>query len=289
VNQDHIFRKTFRRQCSHPIDSSVVVSGFTSFPKTLDCQTGASEHYNVLIRCPITGSGLRADVKDQHTSTRGKPLLDERTFQQLLGAAYILQQHYDRLLARELKATYAQTLSSGAIVENLRPPRVLPTPQTRAHPLPPLVPVHRAHPACRNKALGKQVSLTDTLFWKVAMVVAVASVSALLLGAAVHRSSALPDRPALSSEVGHQEARFRKTKRIIMAPTQTGLVGARTVATELPSATNVAAPIVRRVVAGQLPASRVNPASEADTVAEDTVVRYGPRSAAPRSPAQKKP
>jgi hypothetical protein len=54
------------------------------------------------------------------------------------------------------------------------------------------------------------------------MAVAVASVSALLLGAAVHRSSPLPDGLALSSEVGHQEARLQKTKRIMMAPTQTG-------------------------------------------------------------------
>jgi hypothetical protein len=121
------------------------------------------------------------------------------------------------------------------------------------------------------------------------MAVAVASVSALLLGAAVHRSSPLPDGLALSSEVGHQEARLQKTKRIMMAPTQTGSVGTRAVATELPAATNAAALTVRRVVAGRLPASRVNPASEADIVAEDTVIRYGPRSAAPRLPAQKKP
>jgi hypothetical protein len=77
-----------------------------------------------MIGCPITGSGLPADVKDHHTSTRGKPLLDERTFQQLLAAAYLLQQHYDHLLARALKATYAQTLSDGAIVEKVRPPTV---------------------------------------------------------------------------------------------------------------------------------------------------------------------
>lgn len=127
-------------------------------------ERGASEQYNAMIGCLITGSGLPADVKDHHTSTRGKPLLDERTFQQLLAAAYLLQQHYDRLLPRALKATYAQTLSDGAIVEKVRPPQVLPTPQTRAHPVQPLVPVRLAHPACRNKALGKQFSLTDILF-----------------------------------------------------------------------------------------------------------------------------
>ena len=59
------------------------------------------------------------------TSTYGKPVLDERTFQQLLAAAYTLQEHNDRLLMKEHKADCA-ALSPGGIVKNLLPIQVVP-------------------------------------------------------------------------------------------------------------------------------------------------------------------
>lgn len=49
------------------------------------------------------------------TSPQRKPLLDEASFQQLLSAAYVLQEHNDRLRAKEVHSDFAKNLS--AIVE----------------------------------------------------------------------------------------------------------------------------------------------------------------------------
>jgi len=54
-------------------------------------------------------------VTQTATSPQRKPLLDEASFQQLLSAAYVLQEHNDRLRAKEVHADFAKNLS--AIVE----------------------------------------------------------------------------------------------------------------------------------------------------------------------------
>jgi len=54
-------------------------------------------------------------VTQTATGPQRKPLLDEATFQQLLSAAYVLQEHNDRLRGKEVHADFAQNLS--AIVE----------------------------------------------------------------------------------------------------------------------------------------------------------------------------
>jgi hypothetical protein len=90
----------------------------------------------------IAGSKLPADVKRKLTSTQGKPVLDERTFQQLLAAVYILQDHHDRLLERVPKANCA-ALCDGANAENVRPIQQMAplTPERVAVPVLPLEPV----------------------------------------------------------------------------------------------------------------------------------------------------
>jgi hypothetical protein len=247
-------------------------------------------------------------VKRQRTSTQDKPVLDEGAFQQLLAAAHTLQQHHDRLLVKEPKADCGQSLSGEAIAENLGPAIqvVRLTPEVVAHNLPPLEPAHLAHLTYRCRTLVKQFSLTDELFWKAATVVAVTAVSTLLLGAAAHRFPPLPAGLALPSEAVQQQAPFQKAKRTVRVPAQTGSVWMKTVVTEKPAATKAAATTVRTVVAGQRPAIRVHPASaqrtivkldrlhstydsESDIVAEDTVIRSGTLSAAPRLRAKKKP
>jgi hypothetical protein len=72
-------------------------------------------------------------VKRKPTSTHGKPALDGRTFQQVLAAVYVLQEHHDRLLETGLKADCA-ALSDGA--EDVRPIQqmVPPTPESVAVP-----------------------------------------------------------------------------------------------------------------------------------------------------------
>jgi hypothetical protein len=81
-------------------------------------------------------------VKRKPTSTHGKPALDGRAFQQILAAVYILQEHHDRLLEKELKADCAAP-SDGAIADNVRPiQQVVPmTPERVAVPVLPLEPV----------------------------------------------------------------------------------------------------------------------------------------------------
>jgi GAF domain-containing protein len=54
-------------------------------------------------------------VTQTATSPQRKPLLDEASFQQLLSAAYVLQEHNDRLRAKGSHADFAENLS--AIVE----------------------------------------------------------------------------------------------------------------------------------------------------------------------------
>jgi GAF domain-containing protein len=50
-------------------------------------------------------------LKQELTSPPHKPALDEESFQQLLSAAHIIQEHNDRLLAKEPKAGSAETLA----------------------------------------------------------------------------------------------------------------------------------------------------------------------------------
>ncbi len=72
-----------------------------------------------LIIVYLAGSGC-PDVIPTLTSTHGKPVLTERTFQQLLAAACILQRHHDRLYMKEHVADHV-ALYSEAIAENARP------------------------------------------------------------------------------------------------------------------------------------------------------------------------
>ncbi len=219
---------------------------------------------------PSLVRGLPADVKRQSLTTQGKPVLDEGTFHQLLAAAFTLQQHSDRLLVKEPKADCAQILSDGAIAENVRSIHVVPlSPETVAHPVPPLephpTPTHLARLPYRYRILGRRSSLRDDLFWKAAIVVAVAAVSALLLGATIYRLSPLPGGRALPSAAVQQQLPFRRTKRIVTVP---------------------ATPQKRIVKPNRLPPTY---RSEADIVAEDTLVRYDTHPTTPRLQAPRKP
>ena len=71
-------------------------------------------HYN-----RVTGFPRRLEcfalLTQTATSPQRKPLLDEASFQQLLKAAHVLQEHNDRLRAKGVHADFAENLS--AIVE----------------------------------------------------------------------------------------------------------------------------------------------------------------------------
>jgi putative methionine-R-sulfoxide reductase with GAF domain len=72
-------------------------------------------HYNTIPGIPHRLAGYFALVTQTATSPQRKPLLDEASFQQLLSAAYVLQEHNDRLRAKGFQADFAENLA--AIVE----------------------------------------------------------------------------------------------------------------------------------------------------------------------------
>jgi hypothetical protein len=218
-------------------------------------------------------------VKCPCTNPQGKPVFDERTFQELLLAAYLLQQHNDRLLANSPRTAYTQVFSNGTVAEYVEAPSATPlTPETMAHP------VLAAHRAYGYRTSSKRFVLTDELFWKTATFVAVAAASTLLLGA-VHRSSPLPTSLTSGTEVVEQQTPFQKARPIVTVPTETGAFGAKTMTDEQPTSRVDPDSAQRTIVKPDFPRSAKR--SEANIVAEDTVVRYGPRSATPRLQAQK--
>jgi hypothetical protein len=134
--------------------------------------------------------------------------------------------------------------------------------------------------------------------------VATVAVLTLLLGASIDRLPPLPAGLVLPSEVVHQQLPFRGVKPIVNVPADRGAAGIKTSVIE-PDAPASAGPNEQTFVADQptgmsspLESARkaiVNPnpdrsihESEADIVAQDTVVRYDPRSTAPRTLLQEK-
>jgi len=327
--------------------------------------TGASNHYNNAVTVSIPGSGPPAAVTRKPTTTYGKPVLDERTFQQLLAAACTLQDHNDRLMMKEHKADCA-ALSPRGIVKNLLSIQAVPLTfgplavphsdrllgtvlrpaQAEVEPVAPqydsVIPPETAYrlsvlasqlealmqreirtdsewttPQAPAAAQGTQVSAQQTAvhstevqgqsvleqprselarliplvqpavpsgtsivpdrtarrpispsnesFWRTATVVALAAVLSLLLGASVHRLSPLPGRLSQPSEVVQQQVPLQRTK-----PVGTVLASDR-----------------KPIVMPNRPDSTYG--SEADIVAEDTVVRHHARGASLGVQAQKKP
>ena len=224
-------------------------------------------------------------MKPTCPSPHGKPVSDERTFQQLLLAAYLLQQHNDRLLAKSPGTGYTQALSNATVAEYVETPSAAAlTPETMSDPVLPRERSPLAHRADRYRALSKRFALTDELFWKTATFVAVAAVSTLIL-AAVHRFSPLPTSLTSGTEVVEQQTPFQKARPIVTVPTETGAFGAKTMTDQQPASRVDPDSAQRTIVKPDFPRSAKR--SEVDIVAEDTVVRYGPRSATPRLQTQK--
>jgi hypothetical protein len=289
--------------------------------------------------------------------------------QQLLAAAYTLQEWADRLSVRAAekpKLDQPPILSDQEIAEDRKPTRVVPvTPNTVTHPVARLdsvlptevqvvlerdtaphavrsapelvapvqdfsslkqqsvaycteIPEKRAvettevnsaplfWPRQRGRSRNKQLFLADELFWKLATVVAVTAVSALLLGASIHRFSPLPAGLSLPSDVAHQPVPFERTKHIVTLRAPTSSLGTREVAPELATVTKTSTRTMLTVVADLPPGSAVSLASvqktivkshrrrivrysEPDIVAPDIVIHYGTSSAGHRLQGQKKP
>lgn len=216
------------------------------------------------------------------TSAQDPPVLDEGTFQQLLAAAYTLQEQAGRLLL-------------SVVPESVRPVSAL-EPALRVAPADVGPSPPRRDRALFRGTVGKRILLTDELFWKAATVAALAAVSTLLLAATVHRFSPLPAGLWPALDVVQRPALIQR--HISTVPAQTCSDGTEMVA--MPAKATARDTLTKT---GQPTASRVKPASaqktivkldrprhthldEADVVAEDTVIRYRTSSKAPRLQAQ---
>jgi len=196
----------------------------------------------------------------ERTNTPHKPVLDEQTFQQLLAAAFALQEQYLAPL-KETKADSSLT--------DLLPVLMA---QSSEEPLASLE--YSAVPSSH----GRRIPRSDLFFWRVATAVVMAALFALLLITSVDRLSPLPAR----LEVVQQEVPVHKvppqtgaaTKAILMEPQATMTeTNERKVDADKPERSELA-PAQKTIVNS----TRHSPyESEADMVAPDTVVRYGRR------------
>lgn len=222
-----------------------------------------------------------------------KPVLDLETFQQLLAAAYTLQESSCRLVLKEAKLDSPPIPLGTLEAEATKRQASKATQRKLARAL------RKVATGSRGKMPGRPVTQSNELFWTVSTLVAI---TALLLFGSLVRLSPLPAELALPSEMAQQPLPFQNSKG--MATAQTSGVGQRPVATDPQRKANPG-PNEQNGLAEQPPGIKgVNPASagrtivspnpvrsayesEADVVAENTVVRYGTRPATPRVHAQK--
>jgi len=197
----------------------------------------------------------------ERTSTPHKPVLDERTFQQLLAAAFALQEQ-NLAPPKETKVDSSQ-------------PVFLPVPiaQSVEGPLVSL------NDSAVPSSPGRRIPRSNLFFWRVATATVMVALVALLLVSSVDRLLPLPAK----LEVPQQEVPFHKvlpqsggaaTKAILTEPQATKTdPSKRTVGADKPGRSEFA-PAQKTIVN---PARHSLYESEADMVAPDTVVRYGRR------------
>ena len=197
----------------------------------------------------------------RQANTVDKPVLDQDTFQQLLAAAYTLQEQ-DRLGVKEAKAESSQTVSLS--------PGPVPIASSDVEPLASL------NDSAVPRSRDRRMSRSDEFFWRVAAAVVMAAVFALVLVTSLDRLSPLPAR----LEVVRQDAPFPRVQ-----PQNSG-VATKTIGMEPDARATERPVVVDKPPATATPGSfqkRLNPKrysayeSESDIVAQDTVVRYGRR------------
>jgi len=194
-------------------------------------------------------------------NTFGKPVLDQHTFQQLLAAAYTLQEQ-NRHPVTEIKTSYPRTVSMAL--------ESAPMAQSDFQTLPSL------NDSPVSSAPDRRTPRSDEFFWRIATAVATAGLLALLFVTLLHRPLPLP----AGLELVQQDAPFRKNM-----PQNSG-AAAKAIMMQ-PQATRIENSVVvdkpGRSAAASAHKTIVNPIrhsiyeSEADIVAPDTVMRYGRR------------
>jgi hypothetical protein len=156
-----------------------------------------------------------------------------------------------------------------------------------------------------RRVFQHRIFQNDTLFWKTATVAAIAAVSALVLGASVHRFSPLPPGMAQSAVETQQQVPFGKIKQVVTVQTDTGLLTTKMIGDKSgeallrpaaavdPVAATMSEP--RTAIPSKKPSVKASRSrrstdnEEIDTVAEDVVVRHFERPATPPRHADQKP
>ena len=194
-------------------------------------------------------------------NTFGKPVLDQDTFQQLLAAAYTLQEQ-NGYPVTETKAGYSRTVSMALESVPMAQSDVRLLPSLNDSPVP--------------SARDRRIPRSDEFFWRIATAVATTALFALLLVTSLDRRSPLP----AGLELVQQEVPSHK-----VLPQNSG-VAAKTIVMQ-PQATRIDNSVVAdkpgRSAAARAHKTIVNPArhsiyeNEADLVAPDTVMHYGRR------------
>ncbi len=157
-----------------------------------------------------------------------KPVLSAEGFQHLLAAAYILQTNAGRRPS-PMGASGTSSFAGGAIVQKRTPSVVVREPQL-PHPL--------------------NIRLTKTASWRMVEALAIAAIFCIMMGASLHRLSALPGRTSLPPGKPEQENASGPAR-----PQESVLA------------------LVQQPVVARKPLPRPD-GDEGDIVAEDVVIRH---------------
>ena len=195
----------------------------------------------------------------KRVNTVSKPILDQDTLQQLLAAAYTLQEQ-NRYPVKETKADYARTVSL--------PVESIPMSRPDVELLLPLN--DSAVPSARDRRTLR----SDEFFWKIATGVAMAALFILLLVTSLGRLSPLPaGKKLVQQEVQSHNVLPQSSgaaAKTIMNQPETTRINNSVVADKPGRST--AAPSHKTIVNSSRHSIYE---SEADMVAPDTVMRYG--------------
>ena len=195
-------------------------------------------------------------MNQEAKTAQDKPVLNAESFQRLLAAAYMLQLHNDRRPSvQPIGAVHTSAFAAGAIVQQ-RTPSVIRGPQLQADQ-PGAVPF--VSPNNSDKFTGR----TDQA-WRAVEALAIAIVFCMMTGVSIHRLSARSGHTSLASRMLEQR-----------------------------NASHPSGPMPRLLASSQQPVvtrtSRQSPnGAEADTVAQDVVIRYQKHAVNLRGQAAKK-
>ena len=145
-------------------------------------------------------------MNQESEKAQDEPVLNADSFQRLLSAAYLLQEHNDgQRSLQPIGADRTSLFAVGAIVQKR-------TPSVRlVRPVEPTVP-HLT-----------TILLRRPVFWRTVETLAIAMIFCMMMGLSMHRLSALPSRTSLSSETPEQRdasQAARSTAKVLASPQQ---------------------------------------------------------------------